>query len=188
MTEPFWIAILASSLLSGIFGALIAGAFSLRGKRNDYANDYFKTIVKRRVEAYEKLEQLINALKLTVLDDDQRPYHQVFSNDSTWTEVYKLFLISTSHPLWLSSEVFVKARELNYLLLQASYNNRGLVEFGKSSYTCIARLREEIERLHAIDMLSLHKVEVFLKQKKAHHSGFIPVDLRHEQGKPSDAA
>jgi hypothetical protein len=174
----FWIAIFTSSLLSGIVGALIAGAFGLRGKRNDYVNDYFKTIIKRRLEAYERLEQLINALKLAVLDDDQRLYHQVFSNEVTWAEIYKLFLDSTSHPLWLSAEVFSKTRELNLMFLQASYDKRELVEFGKSNYAPIAELREEVERLHAKDMLNLHNVEDFLKQKKKHQSGFAPFDPR----------
>ena len=172
----FWIAIFSSSLLSGIVGALIAGAFGLRGKHNDYVNDYFKIIIKRRLEAYERLEQLINALKLTVLDDDQRPYHQVFSNETTWTAVYKLFLDSTSHPLWLSSEVFSKTRELNIMFLKASHDKRDLVEFGKSNYAPIAELREEVERLHAKDMLNLHNVEDFLKQKREHRSGFAPFD------------
>ncbi|WP_422842814.1 hypothetical protein [Acidovorax sp. M2(2025)] len=174
----FWIAIFSSSLLSGVVGALIAGAFGLRGKRNDYVNDYFKTIIKRRLEAYERLEQLINALKLTVLDDDQRPYHQVFSNEATWTEVYKLFLDSTSHPLWLSSEVFSKTRELNIMFLKASHDKRDLIEFGKSNYPPIAELREEVERVHAKDMLNLHNVEHFLKQKKEQRSGFASFDPR----------
>lgn len=178
MPDQFWLAILSSSLLSGVFGALIAGAFSLRGKRNDYVNDYFKTIIARRLEAYEKLEQLINALKLSVLDDDQQLYHQVFSNEPTWTDIYRLFLDATSHPLWLTNEVFAKTRELNVMLLQASTNSRDLVEFGKSNYASIAELRDEIEKLHAKDMLVLHDVEGFLKKRKAHQSGFSPIDVR----------
>jgi hypothetical protein len=178
MPDQFWITILSSSLLSGIFGALIAGAFGLRGKRNDYVNDYFKTIIKRRLEAYERLERLINALKLAVLDEDQRPYHQVFSNEATWTEIYKLLLDSTSHPLWLSDEVFEKTRELNLMFLQASHDKRDLVEFGKSNYAPIAELREEVEKLHAKDMLTLHNVEDFLKRKKERQSGFAPFDPR----------
>lgn len=178
MLDQLGLAILTSSLLSGIFGALIAGAFGLRGKQNEYVNDYFKTIIKRRLDAYEKLEQLINALKLSVLDDDQQPYHQVFSNEATWADIYALFLEATSHTLWLSDNVFAKTRELNIMFLHASSNKRDLVEFGKSNYAPIAKLREEIERLHAKDMLALHDVEGFLKKKKAHQSGFSPIDVR----------
>lgn len=178
MSDQLLLVILSSSLLAGISGALIAGAFSLRGKQNDYVNDYFKTIIKRRLDAYEKLEQLINAFKLAVLDDDQQPYHQVFSNEVTWTDVYALFLEATSHPLWLSDDVFEKTRELNIMFLHASSNKRNLVEFGKSNYAPIAELREDIERLHARDMLALHDVEGFLKKKKVHQSGFSPIDLR----------
>lgn len=178
LPDQLWLAILSSSLLSGIFGAFIAGAFLLRGKRNDYVNDYFKIIIKRRLDAYEKLERLINALKICVLDDDQQPYHQVFSNESTWTDVYTLFLESTSHPLWISDDVFGKTRELNIMLLHASSNDRSLVEFGKLNYTPLAELREQIERLHANDMLALHDVEGFLKKKKVHQSGFSAIHVR----------
>lgn len=177
MTDQLWIAILSSSLLSGVIGALIAGVFSLRGKRNDYANDYFKTIIKRRLDAYEKLELLINALKTCVLDDDNRPYHGVFSNEATWTDIYKLFLESTSHPLWLSDEVFEKTRELNLMILHASSNKRELVEFGKSNYKPLAELREQIEKLHAKDMITLHDAEGFLKRKKVGQCGFSAVDV-----------
>lgn len=64
MPDHFWIAILSSSLLLGILGAFIASAFGLHGKRDDCVNDYVKTIIKRRMEAYQQLEQLIDALKL----------------------------------------------------------------------------------------------------------------------------
>lgn len=177
MPDQLWLAILSSSLLSGIFGGLIAGIFSLRGKRNDYVNDYFKTVIARRLEAYEKLEKLINALKLSVLDDNYQPYHQVFSNEANWTDIYRLFLDATSHPLWLSSEVFAKTREMNIMFIHASTNSRELVEFGKSNYSSIAELREEIEKLHAKDMLTLHDVKGFLKKRKARQSGFSSIDF-----------
>jgi hypothetical protein len=177
MTNQLWLAVLSSSLLSGILGALIAGMFGLRGKRNDYVNDYFKLIIKRRLDAYEKLEELINSLKLSVLDDDKKVYHQVFSNESTWTDMYRLFIDSTSHPLWLSDEVFAKARRLNLMFVRASTNEQTLVEFGKSNYEKIAELREEIEVEHANDMHALHDVEAFLKTKKARKSGFSAIDI-----------
>lgn len=178
MPDTLWLAILSSSLLSGIFGAFITGAFGLRGKRNDYVNDYFKIVIKRRLDAYEKLELIINALKTSVLDDDQRPYHQVFSNDATWTDIYRLFLEATAHPLWLSDSVFSKTREFNMMLLHASSHQRDLVEFGKLNYAPIAEWREQLERLHAKDMLELHDVEGFLKKKKEHQSGFSAIDVR----------
>lgn len=178
MTDQFWLAILSSSLLSAIFGALIAGLFSLRGKQNEYVNDYFKTIVVRRLEAYESLEQFINSLKLSVLDDDHQLYHQVFSNEAAWKDIYRRLLDATAHPLWLSNEVFAKTRELNIMLLQASTTGRDLVEFGKSNYAPIAELRDQIEKLHAKDMLALHDVKCFLKKKKANLSSFSSIDVR----------
>ncbi|BBU71475.1 hypothetical protein ICHIJ1_13940 [Fluviibacter phosphoraccumulans] len=178
MTDQFWLTILSSSLISGIIAAVIAGVFSLRGKQSEYVNDYFKTIVVRRLEAYESLEQLINSLKLSVLDDDHQLYHQVFSNEAAWKDIYRRLLVATAHPLWLSNEVFAKTRELNIMLLQASTHNRDLVEFGKSNYAPIAELRDQIEKLHAKDMLTLHDVKCFLKKKKTSQGSFEPIDVR----------
>lgn len=178
MTDQLWVAILSSSLLAGIFGAFIAGAFNLRGKRNDYVNDYFKLVVKRRVEAYESLEALINALKLCIYDNDHQLYHHVFSSVGGWPEIYKLFLDATANPLWLGDELFSKTRELNIMFLQASHEGRDPVEFGKANYKPIAELREQIERLHARDMATLHDVEGFLKSHKGNQSGFALIDLR----------
>lgn len=178
MIDQLWIYVLSSSLISGILGASIAGAFALRGKRDEYRNDYYKSVLKRRIEAYEKLESLINALKLTVLDNDQRPYHRVFYAQECWGELYKLFIDATSHPLWLTDEVFDKTRELNIMFLHASSQQRDLIEFGKNNYEPIAELRSEIERIVAMDMLALHDIESFLKRKRDHQSGFSPIDVR----------
>ena len=59
MTEQPWF----MGLIGIVIGATIAGAYNLRAKRNEYVNEYYKLVVRRRVEAYEKLENLIINLK-----------------------------------------------------------------------------------------------------------------------------
>ncbi len=166
MTDQMWLAILSSSLLSGICGASIAGLYTLRAKRNDYVNDYYKTVIKRRIAAYEKLENLIVCLKAAVLDKDNRPYHLLFSRDDDWENAYKLLFTVTSQALWLSDETFIKIRDLSYLLFSLKKEQGGMIEFGKKNYQVIAELRSELEKLLAEDMLSLHDVKRFLKFKR----------------------
>ena len=166
MTEQLWLAILSSSLISGILGALIAGAYTLRGKRNEYINDYYKTVIQRRLAAYEQLESLIVALKTAVLDSDNKPYHLLFSKDDDWESVHQLLSYVMSKSLWISEEAFLKTRDLNYLAFRLKPGDSGVIDFGKQNYEAIATLRSDLEKILAADMLELYDVKSFLKHKK----------------------
>jgi ABC-type thiamin/hydroxymethylpyrimidine transport system permease subunit len=37
--QQLWVAVISSSVISGVLGALIAGAYALRAKHNEYVND-----------------------------------------------------------------------------------------------------------------------------------------------------
>jgi hypothetical protein len=177
MTEQMWVVILSSSLLSGICGAFIAGLYNLRAKRNDYVNDYYKTVIKRRIAAYEKLENLIVPIKTSVLDKDNRPYHLLFSREEDCDNAFKLLLSVTEQALWLNDETFAKIIELNYVIFGIKTEQAGVIEFGKKNYQVIANIRSELEKLLAEDMLSLHDVKRFLKCKKKNETGFHSVQL-----------
>lgn len=172
MTEVPWVAILSSSVLGGAVGALVTGYFALSAKRKEFLNAYYKTVIDRRIAAYEQLEKLIITLKTSVLDSDNRPYHFLFSSDDDWETVYKLMFDVISQSLWLSHELFLRIRELTDLVYRDHSEKGGVIEFGKQNYQRIATLREKIEHLHADDMLRLYDVKMFLKSKKAAIGGF----------------
>jgi hypothetical protein len=177
MTEQLWLAILSSSVISGILGALIAGAYALRGKRNEYINDYYKAVIQRRLAAYEQLEFLIVALKSSVLASDNRPYHILFSKDDDWVSSYQLIQNVMSQGLWVSDEVFDKMRDLNYLVFRHNPSDSSVIAFGKDNYEAIATLRADLERILATDLLELHNVENFLMRKSKNIHGFHSVQL-----------
>jgi hypothetical protein len=175
MTTQIWLAILSSSLLSGVFGALIAGAFNLRQKQNEYSNEYYKLVLQRRIQAYDDVEQLVINLKAAILDTDNRPYHLLFSRDDDWEDLHKLIFSVMSKGLWLTPKLFSTIREFNLLAFNDGQARDGLIEFGKRNYTTIAKLRESIERQHASDMLKLHDVPSFLRLKRRTKSAFEPI-------------
>ena len=95
MTEQLvqqpWLTILTSWIGSGALSAVVAGALSLRAKQNEYVNDYYKTVIRRRITAYEKLERLIVNLEAAVIaPDDPRPYHILFASekDEGWKRAF----------------------------------------------------------------------------------------------------
>lgn len=164
MTNQLWLTILSSSLISGVLGAGVAGFFALRVKRHEYINEYYKSVLSRRITSYEQVERLIMMLKTAIVDKDQRPYHILFEQEEK--EVYSLLFGVMANALWLSDDLFEKTRDLNVLFYEHHPGDDDSVEFGKEHYKQIAELRTQIERLHARDMLRLHEVPRFLKSKK----------------------
>lgn len=158
--------VLASTVISAIVSALVGGWFSLRSKQNEYANVYYKMILERRLAAYEEVERLITAIKVAVIDDDQKPYHMLFSQDDDHVNVYKTLLGIMLKALWLTDDLFELTRQLNLLVYTGTPGESGLIEFGKKNYIAVAELRKKLELLHARDMLTLHDVPSFLKAKK----------------------
>jgi hypothetical protein len=172
--------VLVSWLGSGFLSALVAGAYNLRAKRNEYVNDYYKTVIARRIVAYEKLEGLIIQLKAAVAEkEDSRPYHLMFSseNDEDWQRGWMLLHDVMSQGLWFSDGLFSKLRELNILTFHYDKPS-SVIEFGKKNYKALALLRDELETMLARDMLDLHDVARFLKSKQDRpHLGFTPTRL-----------
>ena len=156
-TAQLLVGVLSSSLIAGILGALIGGWFTLRGKRNDYANEYYKVVLARRVQAYEEVERLINMVKTAVLDQDGRPYHVLFCKDDDKQGVYDLLIAVMSKALWLSDELFELIRTFNLLLYSHGDAEGGLIEFGKENYKQVAELRTKLRRCICATCLSFTK-------------------------------
>ncbi len=165
------------ALLGALLGAAIAGYFTLRAKRNEFVNDYYKTVVERRIEAYEALEKLIVAFKTSIAENDSKTYHLPFVSRSQNDNSLMLVGEVMSQGLWLSEEAFDLVRELNYILFQMPNSKDELIAFGKEHYMKIAELREHLERILAADMLDMHRVKQFLSKKKRARHGFHLVQL-----------
>lgn len=174
MTPEIWLAVLSSSVVSGILGALIAGWFNLRSKHTEYANTYYKIVLEKRVKAYEGVERLINQIKVAVVDTDNRPYHILFSKDDDHCNVYKALMEGMPDSLWLTDDLFELTRALNVLVYSKVPDGSGLIEFGKTHYREIAELRTKMEKLHIRDMATLHEVPEFLRKKRPSDS-YSPV-------------
>lgn len=176
MTNQLWLAVLSSSVITAVVAAIIAGIYSLRTKRNEYVNDYCKTVLQRRIAAYETLERLIINLKTSVLDTDRRPYHLIFSDDNDSQSAHDLMFNVLIQTLWVTNEAFEKTQELNHLLFSLP-QGAGVIEFGKANYQRIATIRADLEAILAKDMLDLYDVKHFLKTKTQRVHEFVPVVL-----------
>lgn len=159
--------VLSSSVVSALISAGIGGWISLRTKKDEYTNTYYKMILERRIGAYEEVEALISTIKTAVVDSDRRPYHILFSNVNGHAELWATLQKGMGQALWLSDDLFEATRELNMLVYADTSEAEGLIEFGKRRYEEIGKLRTKLEKLHARDMIELHDIKRFLRSKKS---------------------
>lgn len=158
--------IFASSVIAALIGGLIAGFVTLRTVKNQYTNDYYKTVLQRRMAAYEQLEYLITMLKTSVSDDtDNGVYHLLFS-DGDANKAHEILFGISSQSMWLSDDVIQETIKLNRLVFDFPVDQTAGIAFAKANYKSIAETRSRLERLHARDFLALHQVPKFLKGKK----------------------
>jgi hypothetical protein len=156
--------------------AIVAGIYNLRVKQNEYVNEYYKDVIKKRIAAYEQLEELIGLLKTSFVGTDGRAYHRLFASEKEedWVRIFQT--VSSVNGLWVSDRIFSKARELCLLIYQLRRPS-DVIEFGKKHYQAIATIRADLERMLATDMLRLHDVKGFLKSKDQPDPGFSLVNL-----------
>ena len=162
----YWTIVLSSSLISAGISALVAGAFALKGKQREYENAYYKMVLDRRIAAYEEIDRLVTFIKTSVIHEDGRTFHLLFSDEETNTTCLRAVYSVINMSLWLSDDIFRKTQELNRIMFRTPHDEEQMLEFGKQNYKKIAELRTEIEKQRAKDLMDLHKIRKFLKKKK----------------------
>jgi hypothetical protein len=170
--------ILTSGVLAAVVAGLITALSNQRLKQREFINDYYKTVLSRRIAAYENLEALIVTSKTVALDTDGKPYHLLFAREGDWDTAYNLIISIASQALWLSEAAFQKSRELNYLIFNLRHDD--VIQFGKNNHAKISQLREDLEQIIATDMLEMHDIKTFLQQKRGVKRGFTEVKLNRE--------
>lgn len=69
------------ALFGALVGSLLSGYFTLRAKRKEYLNDFYKIVIAKRVDAYERVEELIQSYKTMVVDEHNESYHCPFATE-----------------------------------------------------------------------------------------------------------
>ncbi|MDT0690870.1 hypothetical protein RM549_13815 [Salegentibacter sp. F188] len=143
--------ILASSLIAAIISAVVSYFTSVKLKSLDFKNDYYKEILKKRLNAYELIENQIILLKTVVLGDDQKPYHIIFgSGDKKFFEFQQNLHLASVHGLWIDPKTTKSLEKLNSLFfnLNIKVHSKSDIEIetiGKEYYQKISDLRFTLE-------------------------------------------
>ncbi len=182
-SQPLWLIILSSSAISTVILAALQGLYHLRSQRNEYVNDYYKTVITRRIAAYEELEKMITSrLRVTVVGPDDRPFsllfvHEVKDPNQVQSPHLALLSVTSACGYWFSNELAAKLEELESLISSVGSDDLAAIEFGKKNYQAVEAIGTELQRLLARDILKLHDVKGFLQSKEKTDPRSHPVVL-----------
>jgi hypothetical protein len=137
--------ILTSTVIATFLSSAINAVVGHYAKQRDFKNDYYKTIIQRRIQAYEQVEALVVKLKTSILDKDDKLYHFLFSDEEGKLDTYlNSYADIHPHQLWMSETLFEKLRELQDIMF-AYKEDTSIVEFGKQNYRRVADLRHALK-------------------------------------------
>tara|TARA_R110000868_G_C10794055_1_gene756559 strand:+ start:528 stop:1073 length:546 start_codon:yes stop_codon:yes gene_type:complete len=165
--------ILTSSLIAGIISAFVSYFISIRLKKLDFKNEYYKEILKKRLNAYQYIEAQIAVLKNVVLDEkDNVPYHSIFSyGDVEFFDYQKNLIMAINYNLWIDDKTTNILERINELFYSLNIKINGLSEIemhkiGKLYYQQISDLRFELENATKEGLYNLHDIRKAFKTKK----------------------
>jgi hypothetical protein len=175
-------AIISSSLIATVLSSIV----NYYLKKQDFKNEYFKLLLKKRMDSYEWIENQIALLKSSVLDSDGKPYHQVFSYGyEEYLKHLQSAQIANSYNIWLNQKTNDKWIKILQIFNKISFeynitDDEQLVNAGKKYYWDIANLRDELENLTRNDLLKLYDFKD-IKRKNSKPDGFQKIEITKEK-------
>jgi hypothetical protein len=165
--------ILTSGLFAGLISAIVSYLISVRLKKLDFKNEYYKEILKKRLVAYQYIEGQLAVLKTVVLDEvDGKPYHMMFSHTEVeFFDYQKNLVMAMSFSLWIDDETTENLEKLNEIFYNLNIkafekSNIELIELGKKYYKHISDLRFQLENSTKKGLYNLHDIDKAFKTKK----------------------
>lgn len=161
----------ASGVIAGIVSAIISYLTAIRLKRMDFKNEYYKSILKKRLHAYEFIENQIAVMKGIVLGEDGKPFHIIFGQgESKFYEFQKNLLLAISYSLWIDNKTSETLEEMNSLFFNLNNHiykksNTEIEEIGKEYYNRVSNLRIQLENDIKGGLYDLHDIKKIFKSK-----------------------
>jgi hypothetical protein len=160
------IAIISSSVLASTLTSFVNWIIH----RSNYRNEYYKSILSKRLSAYEQVNSIVYDLSILINMGDY-----VVPRICTSKEYYDDFIIKVAntniHSFWVSSRVAGKLTEINIFLINRIENHIGddddydtrLEELGELHMESIRDLRRQLSTLMVEDFRKLYKIRSFLR-------------------------
>ena len=167
--DNVWILVSSSAVIAAIVSSIASYLINKYSQNQAYKNDYYKSIISRRFETYQHIDDIIRALKSTMVDNG-KGCHTMFTGGKK--EYYQTIVYlhnALTDSMWLSNEMFNELRNLNQLFLNIGDNitddASSNIAIGKENYSKLGKYRTDIENQFKNDLLEMYDVEKFLETK-----------------------
>src|SRR5436309_4340551 len=153
--------ILSSSLLSALLSAVASHILSGR----EYRRDYHREVVRRRLDAYERVQHVIGELR-RVVHKNGRIAHMAFAS-GTEGVLELLGLTLLAEDLWLDPEIRDRLVAMNRELLKVppQGSRDEIFDAGEQIYVRLGELRDALEAATCDSLRDLHRIDWFLRRK-----------------------
>ena len=155
-------------LIGSVLTVLISSLFNILSNNIKYKREIRKSLIKRRIEGYEAIEDVIGTISLVVQDNDKKRYHLIFSREESFKQFFILLGIALKFSLWYSPNIIKLLSELNqismligkdYCFDETSPNYLPKVEMGKNKYEEIWIIKTKLQEQIGKDYMSMHKTD-----------------------------
>lgn len=165
------------SILGNIIVAFIAFWAGSSSQRRSYRDEYYKTVIQKRIEAYQFVEKQLGVMRMTVLDEcDNKQYHAFFDNSGDKIFNYRHNLYQAiARCTWLSSEMMEALASLDDFFFEIDGkiedDRDANIEIGKQYFSKLKSVQIRIGEILITDMEKLYEVKSFLKSKRESYQG-----------------
>ena len=181
--ENIWITILSSAGVASVISAIASYIINNTMQKRRYKKDYYKTIINKRLDAYQHIETQIQVLKMVEADNtDAKLYMYMFNGDSNqYFESQKHVRFALTKSLWISQEMLDVLNDFQKHLFEIenhiSDDSDNNILIGKKWYPILSEDRCKIEDCLKKDMQDMYDAESFLKTKVERKKVIINVPI-----------
>lgn len=170
---------LLTIITSSLIAAVVSVGASYIFRFIDFRNDYYKEVIKRRMDVYAQIEDMLqNLSKYT----PSQECHSIFLQGYDHFLDFKISVTGlVTRKIWIGSDTYSQLQKLERILVEELTNpdfedsySRGdksemsqkLKEAGRRRYTETSQIVHDLLDSISKDFLELHNIKPFLKTKK----------------------
>lgn len=169
--------IIVTVVTSSVIASVVSGLFALAKSSLDYKNEYYKTLLRKRIQSSEYIEELLYCFSTATFDPgDPRMYHIIFSTeDNPLQQRFGTLVAKLSKSnIWISESTRDKIQNLNRFIIENNINFRR-IDDGKRFYVDLGNLRNEVLVAIRNEVRELHKFRRLFGEKVSKSVGTIKI-------------
>jgi len=156
--------LIPSILASTVVAGLISSFVSYRLKFLDFRNEYYKIIIRKRLDCYVQVEKVVLLLQpFIVAENAKTKFHRIFE---TWSGIddFKTELRAAIYNgLWITKPTLQILRNMETMFIKMDNNydiehHDDSVMAGETYYLELEKLKNDLEDACRYDILHLHRI------------------------------